>query len=127
MHNKRIITFVLKILRFKPLQWWCSGMSLASSMVYRGQAKDHGVGIGCLSTKLLLWINSNTVYVEVRIIYPSGATCLPVDSYFSIISFNWVSDCCLTPTQQFFSYIMAVTSYFSMRWWYPSINAFTCQ
>jgi len=28
-----------------------------------------------------------------------------------------VSDCCLTPTQQFFSYIMARTSYFSMRWW----------
>jgi hypothetical protein len=29
---------------------------------------------------------------------------------------NWVSDCCLTPTQHLFSYIMARTSYFSMRW-----------
>ena len=28
---------------------------------------------------------------------------------------EWVSDCCLTPTQQFFSYVMARTSYFSMR------------
>jgi hypothetical protein len=25
---------------------------------------------------------------------------------------EWVSDCCLTPTQQFFSYIMTGTSYF---------------
>jgi len=29
-----------------------------------------------------------------------------------------VSDCRLTPTQQFFSYIIARTSYFSMRWWW---------
>jgi len=28
-----------------------------------------------------------------------------------------VSDCCLTPTRQFFSYIMARTRYFLMRWW----------
>jgi len=29
-----------------------------------------------------------------------------------------LSDCCLTPIQQFFSYIMARTSQFSMRWWW---------
>jgi len=29
-----------------------------------------------------------------------------------------VSDCCLTPIQQFFSYIMAKTS---MRWWWGPI------
>jgi hypothetical protein len=29
-----------------------------------------------------------------------------------------VSDCCLTPIQQFFSYIMARISLFSMRWWW---------
>jgi len=29
-----------------------------------------------------------------------------------------VSDCCLTPTQQFVSYIMAKISQFSMRWWW---------
>ena len=28
---------------------------------------------------------------------------------------EWVSDCCLTPIQQFFSYIMARTSYFLIR------------
>ena len=33
------------------------------------------------------------------------------------IHFNRVSDCCLTPTQQFFSYIMSRTSYLSMRRW----------
>ena len=34
--------------------------------------------------------------------------------------FEWASDCCLTPIQQFFSYmyIMARTSLFSMRWWW---------
>ena len=31
---------------------------------------------------------------------------------------EWVSYCCLTPIQQFFSYIMARTSRFSMRWWW---------
>jgi hypothetical protein len=31
--------------------------------------------------------------------------------------FEWVSDCCLTTIHQFFSYIMARTSSFSMRWW----------
>jgi len=25
------------------------------------------------------------------------------------------------PTQQFFSYIIATTSYFSMRWWWGSL------
>jgi len=29
-----------------------------------------------------------------------------------------VSDCCLKPIQQFFSYIMARTSKFSMGWWW---------
>jgi len=29
-----------------------------------------------------------------------------------------VGDCCLKPTRQFFSYIMARTSQFSMRWWW---------
>jgi hypothetical protein len=33
---------------------------------------------------------------------------------------EWVSDCWLTPTQQYFSYIMASRSYFPMRWrWGP--------
>jgi hypothetical protein len=31
------------------------------------------------------------------------------------ITFEWVSDCCLISSQQFFSYLMARTSYFSMR------------
>jgi hypothetical protein len=30
---------------------------------------------------------------------------------------KWVSDCCLTPVEQFFSCVMARTSYISMRWW----------
>ena len=29
-----------------------------------------------------------------------------------------MSDCCLTPTQQFFSYIMARTSWFLTKWWW---------
>jgi hypothetical protein len=34
---------------------------------------------------------------------------------------------CLTPTQQFFNYIMARTSYFSMRWWWgPLCTRPTC-
>ena len=40
-----------------------------------------------------------------------------LDVYISIFNtfyFQWVSDCCLTSSQQFFSYIMARTSSFSM-------------
>ena len=29
---------------------------------------------------------------------------------------EWVSDCCLMPNEQFFSYIMARTSYWYIRW-----------
>jgi len=29
-----------------------------------------------------------------------------------------LSDCCLTPGEQFFSYIIERTSYISMRWWW---------
>ena len=34
------------------------------------------------------------------------------------VCFVQFCDCCLMPTQQFFSYIMARTSSFSMRWWW---------
>ena len=34
-----------------------------------------------------------------------------------------VSDWCLTPTQQLFSYIMAWTSKFSMIWWWGPVCA----
>jgi serine/threonine protein kinase len=41
--------------------------------------------------------------------------------------FEWVSDCCLMPTQQFFSYIMARISQFSMRWWWdPLCTLISC-
>jgi hypothetical protein len=33
---------------------------------------------------------------------------------------DWLIYCCLLSTQQFFSYIMARTSSFSMRWWWWS-------
>jgi hypothetical protein len=31
---------------------------------------------------------------------------------------KWVNDCCVTPTQQFFSYIIWRTSKFLMIWWW---------
>ena len=30
---------------------------------------------------------------------------------------KWVSDCCLMPSEQLFSFIMAITSYFLVKWW----------
>ena len=35
-----------------------------------------------------------------------------------VSSIEWVSDCCLTPSQQCINHIMARTSLFSMRWWW---------
>jgi hypothetical protein len=34
---------------------------------------------------------------------------------------DWVIDCCLAPTYQFFGSVMARTSKFSMRWWWGSL------
>ena len=43
-------------------------------------------------------------------LYPALNSCiLPLKSW-------WVSDCCLTPSEQFFSHIMARRKYISMRW-----------
>jgi len=42
-------------------------------------------------------------------------------------SIECVSDCCFMPTQQFFSYIKARTSSFSVRWWWsPLCTRPTC-
>ena len=48
----------------------------------------------------------------------------PVASHWqmAILSENlviaWLSDRCLMPSEQFFSYIMVKTSYISIRWWW---------
>ena len=34
--------------------------------------------------------------------------CLPYSNRYNMIMSEWVSDCCLTPIQQFYSYIMAI-------------------
>jgi hypothetical protein len=34
---------------------------------------------------------------------------------------DWVIDCCLAPTYQFFGSVIARTSKFSMRWWWGSL------
>jgi hypothetical protein len=34
--------------------------------------------------------------------------CLPYSNWYNMIMSEWVSDCCLTPIQQFYSYIMAI-------------------
>jgi hypothetical protein len=34
---------------------------------------------------------------------------------------EWVSHCCLAPSEQCFSYIMARTSYFSTGWWWCTL------
>ena len=35
-----------------------------------------------------------------------------------VMTQGWVSDCCFTPREQLFSYIMVRTSSVSMRWWW---------
>ena len=55
---------------------------LVSSVVDRGfearsgQTKDFKIGICCFSVKYAGWLG-------IRIMCPSGATCLPADCYFS--------------------------------------------
>jgi hypothetical protein len=45
----------------------------------------------------------------------------------NVLAHEWLSDCCLIPTRQFFSYIIGRTSKFSMRWWWgPLCTRPTC-
>ena len=39
-------------------------------------------------------------------------------THTTINKIEWGSNCCVTPIQQFFSYIMVRASYISMRWWW---------
>jgi len=51
-----------------------------------------------------------SIYVAVQFYYFETFS-LPVWLVWVIVIFSeWASDCCLTPIQQFFSYIMARTS-----------------
>jgi len=36
------------------------------------------------------------------------------------LTYGWVSDCCLTPSEQFLNYMytMVRTSYIAMKWWW---------
>jgi hypothetical protein len=43
--------------------------------------------------------------------------CQPSFNNYFYFNSEWGSDCCLRPTQTFFSYNVARTSYFSMRSW----------
>jgi len=61
---------------------------LASSAVDRGfeprsdQTKDCKIGICCFSAKHAA-LRRKTGCLGIRIMYPSGATCLPADCHFS--------------------------------------------
>ena len=37
----------------------------------------------------------------------------------NLFIYEWVSNSCLMPNEQFFSYIMAITSFILMKWWCP--------
>ena len=62
---------------------------LASSVVDRGfdprsgQTKDLNIGICCFSTKHAALRRKSKDWLGIRIICPSGATCLPADCCFS--------------------------------------------
>jgi hypothetical protein len=90
---------------------------LASNAVDRGfeprssQTKDFYIGICCFSSKDASlrrkskdWLTRNQDDTS----YLSGPSNDQDLKHFK----EWVSDCCLTSTQQFFSYLMARTSYF---------------
>ena len=62
--------------------------------------------IWCIYSWNLLFLNKRFIEIWSHIFY----------CFF--LSMEWVSDCCLTPTQQFFNCIMARTIPFSMKWWW---------
>ena len=62
---------------------------LASRAVYRGfkprsgQTKEYKIGICCFSAKHAALRRKSKDWLEIRIMCPSGATCLPADCCFS--------------------------------------------
>ena len=67
----------------------------------------------CIFTLYFCWSLNSFLFVLLLKVYV-----LRLIQHMSEWVSEWVSDCCLTLTQQFFSYIMVRTSLFSMRWWW---------
>jgi hypothetical protein len=85
-----------------------------------GQIKDHVIGIPVFVASprsAQHWgARARTGWLEIRITCPSGVA--PRHSYSRwppmstfLLLLKWVSDCCLTPTEKNFSFIMASTNY----------------
>jgi hypothetical protein len=60
-----------------------------------------------------LRVHSSTMLVSSSSEASTPSTSTPPSLSWNYTMKVWVSDCCFTPTQQFFSYIMARTSSFS--------------
>ena len=52
-----------------------------------GQTKDYKIGICCFSTKYAS-LRATTGWLEIRIMCPSGGTCLSTDCCFSEVALN---------------------------------------
>ena len=65
-------------------------------------------------------INESTVPLFIGLVYFIGVSAIFFNFNVSIkiIGSNWVSNCCLMPSEQYFSHIMARTSYISIKWWW---------
>ena len=71
-----------------------------------------------VSSSISSFLTHDLTYLYTRIHHDLNIVA-PLVRYKSLnlVQCEWVIDCCLAPIQQFFSYIMARTSYLSMRWW----------
>jgi len=80
------------------------------------------INIGLLHSMLFFVLSHWTATVVMVRVHASSMVGRGFDPFIDKIKDYkigvWVSDCCLTQTQQFFSYIMARTSQFSTRWWW---------
>ena len=56
-----------------------------------GQTKDYKIGICCFYAKLAAFMRK-TGWLGIRVMFPSGATCLPIDSCFKELAMIYLKN-----------------------------------
>ena len=82
-----------------------------------GKTKDHKIGMCCFSAKHTAWARATTCGVGIRIMCPSGVTCLSVDCCISDLALYKVNIIvmCLAEVEDEFHYTVKCTCLYAVR------------
>ena len=102
----------------KTKKLWSGQASLRRS----GSGRKNQTKTICLPSfrrgDIMIWKQMNIVSLTFVFSWSWPNFCFNTKLSFVIFLLEWVSDFCLILIEQFFSYIMAKTNEFLMRWWW---------